>query len=135
MLSFCANILYLNIVGQCSIWNADGTFKTAPKLFTQAYTLHGHKEFSMKPIVFAALSDKHEESYLTLLQSLMVYAQTNNIVLAPTSILIDFELAAFNTFKKIFPNANILFCHFHFTKSIIKNLKKLREFFDNVKFC
>ena len=86
MLSFCANILCLNIVGQCSIWNADGTFKTAPKLFTQAYILHGHNEFSMKPVVFAALSDKHEETYLTLLQSLMVYAQTNNIVLAPTSI-------------------------------------------------
>ncbi|CAF4153599.1 unnamed protein product, partial [Rotaria sordida] len=35
-------------------------------------------EFSMKPIVFAALPDKYEQTYLTLLQALVVYAQTND---------------------------------------------------------
>ncbi|CAF3448019.1 unnamed protein product [Rotaria sp. Silwood2] len=120
-----ASLTALKQLAQCSIWNADGTFKTAPKLFNQAYTIHVHNAFSMKPIVFAALSYKKVETYSTLLQSLVMYAQTNNIVLSPTSILIDFELAAFNSFKKFFPNANILFCHFHFTKSIMKNSKQL----------
>ncbi|CAF4244590.1 unnamed protein product, partial [Adineta steineri] len=80
----------------------------------------------MKPIVFSALPDKFEETYTTVLEALVLYAQINNIILNPTSISIDFEQAAFNAFKKIFPNANILFCHFHFAKNIMKRLKKLR---------
>ena len=82
----------------------------------------------MKSLVFAALPDKYEQTYLKLLQSLMVYAQANNVILAPTSILIDFELSAFNAFRKVFPNAKILFCHFHFARNILKRLKKLRKF-------
>jgi hypothetical protein len=82
----------------------------------------------MKPIVFAALPNKDEVTYSSLLQSLIEYAQSNNMILSPTSILIDFELSAFNAFKNFFPNANILFCHFHFAKNIMKHLKQLREF-------
>jgi hypothetical protein len=89
--------------------------------------IHVHNDFSMKPVVFAALPDKCEVTYVTIIQSLVEYAQTNNLVLNPTSILIDFELSAFNAFKKFFPDTNILFCHFHFAKNIMKHLKKLRE--------
>ena len=123
--------LFSFAIVQCSIWNADGTFRTAPKLFSQSYTIHAHNNFSMKPIVFAALPDKYETTYSILLQALIEYAKTNNFILSPTSILIDFELSAFNAFKSFFPNANILFCHFHFAKNIIKNLKKLREYFSS----
>ena len=120
-------LIYISIAA-CTIWNADGTFRTAPKLFFQSYTIHAHNEFSMKPIVFAALPDKSEDTYLTLLQSLIIYAQKNNIILSPTSVLIDFELSAYNAFKKTFPKANILFCHFHFAKNIMKHVKDLRKF-------
>ncbi|CAF1279589.1 unnamed protein product [Adineta steineri] len=115
----------LKQLAQSSIWNADGTFRTAPKFFSQSYTIHAHDEYSMKLIVFSALPDKYEETYSTVLEALVLYAQTNNVILNPTSILIDFEQAAFNAFKKIFPHANILFCHFHFAKNIMKRLKKL----------
>ncbi|CAF1513200.1 unnamed protein product [Rotaria sordida] len=128
-----ASLTALKHLAQCNTWNADGTFKTAPKLFSQAYTIHAHNEFSMKPIVFAALPDKYEQTYLTLLQALVVYAQTNDLILSPTSILIDFELAAFNAFRRMFPNANILFCHFHFAKNIMKYLKQLQLKKETVK--
>ena len=120
-------LMYISVAA-CTIWNADGTFRTAPKLFLQSYTIHAHNEFSMKPVVFAALPDKSEDTYLILLQSLNIYAEKNNIILSPTSILIDFELSAYNAFKKTFPKANILFCHFHFAKNIMKHLKDLRKF-------
>ncbi|CAF1370099.1 unnamed protein product [Rotaria sordida] len=80
----------------------------------------------MKPIIYAALSEKNEHTYLTLLEAILAYAQMHNINLSPTSILIDFETSAFNAFKKNFPNANILFCHFHFAKNIMKHFKKIR---------
>lgn len=119
------------LIAQCNVWNADGTFRTAPKLFLQSYTIHAHNDFSMKPIVFGALPDKTESSYTSLLEKLVEYAQSNGMTLSPTSILIDFELSAYNAFKKFFPNANILFCHFHYAKNIIKHLKKLRKYFPN----
>ena len=81
----------------------------------------------MKPMVFAALPDKLESTYGTLLQALIEYAHTHKLTLAPSTILIDFELAAFNAFGRMFPNCKILFCHFHFAKNIIKHLKKLRK--------
>lgn len=117
------------LIAQCSIWNADGTFRTAPKLFGQSYTIHGHNQFSMKPLVFGALENKYEHTYTLFLQSLVKYAGENNVILAPKSILIDFELSSYNAFKTIFPEAKILFCHFHFAKNIMKHIKKLRKFF------
>ena len=83
----------------------------------------------MKPIVFAALPDKGESTYSSLLKKLAEYGQSNGLTLLPTSILIDFELSAFNTFETFSPNANILFWPFHFAKTIITHLKKLREYF------
>ena len=118
---------FLKSAAQCNIWNADGTFRTSPKLFAQSYTIHVHNEYSMKPVLFCALINKCENSYLVLLQSLIRYAESNSVILCPTSILIDFELSAFNAFKTIFPNTNILFCHFHFAKNVMKHLKKLRK--------
>lgn len=82
----------------------------------------------MKPIVFAALPNKNELTYSSLLQTLTEYAESHDLTLAPTSILIDFELSAFNASKRFFPNTNILFCHFHFAKKIIKHFKKLCEY-------
>ncbi|CAF3863308.1 unnamed protein product, partial [Rotaria sp. Silwood1] len=130
-----ASLTAIKQLAECSIWNADGTFKTAPKLFTQSYTIHAHNEFSMKPIIFSALPNKYEKTYSALLKSLISYAKTNNLILSPTSILIDFELSSFNAFTKAFPNTNILFCHFHFAKNIMKNVKKLQELITLYNHC
>ena len=81
----------------------------------------------MKPVLFAALEDKSEVTYLRLLQPLVQYAECIGFALSPSSILIDFEMSAFNSFRIIFPKAKILFCHFHFTKNIMKHLKKLHK--------
>ena len=45
-LSACENIL------------GDGTFKSCPKFFEQLYTLHGYKDGTYNPCVFALLPDK-----------------------------------------------------------------------------
>ena len=74
-----------------SHWNADGTFRTAPALFTQAYYIHVWDEFSMKPVIFACCKDKSQEGYHRLFVSLVTYANTKNISLNPSSISIDFE--------------------------------------------
>ncbi|CAF1001687.1 unnamed protein product [Adineta ricciae] len=124
ILAFCS-LSALKELAQSRIWNADGTFKTAPKLFVQSYTVHVHNDFSMKPVLFAVLEDKYETTYLSLLRSLVQYAESNGFTLSPSSILIDFEMAAYNAFRTVFPDSTILFCHFHFAKNIMKHLKKM----------
>jgi hypothetical protein len=119
-----ASATSLNILGSNEHWNADGTFRTAPKLFYQSYSIHVWDEYSMKPAVFAALPNKNESTYSTFLDELVSYSQRTGISLAPRSILIDFEMAAFNAFSKTFPTATIKGCQFHFGQNVWRQLKK-----------
>ncbi|CAF3764873.1 unnamed protein product [Rotaria magnacalcarata] len=105
-------------------WNGDGTFRTSPALFTQSYYFHVWDEFSMKPIIFSCCEDKSEESYRQLLQSLFTHATKNNIVLNPSTILIDFEQGMVNAINDVFPHALVKGCHFHFAQNIWKKIKK-----------
>ncbi|CAF1338105.1 unnamed protein product, partial [Didymodactylos carnosus] len=99
VLGFCSTSS-LEILGKSQHWNADGTFRTAPKLFYQSYSIHIWDEFSMKPIVHAALPNKNETSYEILLDRLLSYATQQNVALSPQSILIDFEVASWNAFSQ-----------------------------------
>ncbi|CAF0995283.1 unnamed protein product [Didymodactylos carnosus] len=114
----------LQILSDNPHWNADGTFRTSPKLFYQSYSIHTWDEFSMKSVVYAELPNKEEVSYQVLLNALTTYAQQNNISLKPQSVLIDFEMAALNSFSKTFPTAVIKGCQFHFAQNIWKKVKK-----------
>ncbi len=58
------------------------------------------------------------------MNELIIYNQTDSISLVPQSILIDFELAAYNAFSKNFPMAKIKRCHFHFGQNIWRQIKK-----------
>ncbi|CAF4422397.1 unnamed protein product, partial [Didymodactylos carnosus] len=114
----------LEISGKSQHWNADGTFRTAPKLFYQSYSIHTWDEYSIKPIVHAALPDKNETSYEILLDRLLSYATEKNVALSPQSILIDFEVASWNAFSRKFPTAMVKGRHFHFAQNIWKKIKK-----------
>ena len=130
---FCSNVR--SIFGFCSLtslgllgsnqhWNSDGTFRTAPRLFYQSYSIYIGDDFSMKPVVYAALPNKTFDTYDSLLNELILYAQCNQITLAPKSILIDFEIAAYKAFSKNFPMPRIKGCQFHFGQNIWRQIKK-----------
>jgi hypothetical protein len=104
-------------------WNADGTFRNAPKLFYQSYSIHVWDSYSMKPILYAALPNKTEQIYDTFLKELICYAQANDAPVSPNSVLIDFEMAAHNAFSKNFPMAKIKGCQFHFGQNIWRQIK------------
>ena len=110
----------LEILSENSHWNADGRFRTAPALFTQAYYIHVWDEFSMKAVVFACCEDKSQEGYHRLFTSLITYA---NISLNPSSILIDFEQATINAISNVFSQASVKGCHFHDAKNVWKKIK------------
>ncbi|CAF1970830.1 unnamed protein product [Rotaria magnacalcarata] len=97
----------LKILSKNHHWNVDGTFGTAPSLFSQAYYIH-----------------VSEETYVNLYQSLVQYATKKNVTLNPTSILNDFEQSAINAINQVFPRTVVKCCHFHSVQNIWKKVKK-----------
>ncbi|KAK9731441.1 hypothetical protein QE152_g13671 [Popillia japonica] len=83
----------LSFMEQCGHWFADGTFKSAPPLFSQIYTIHGVRYSNVIPTVFALLPNKTQETYtrVFVFQQLKVL----NPGLRPLTIM-DFERAAMN---------------------------------------
>jgi hypothetical protein len=49
-----------------------------------------------------------------------------NIVLKQIYIHVDFEQAIYEAFRKVFPNAKLIGCEFHFFKNVSKKIKELK---------
>ena len=64
----------LKLLGENRHWNADGTFRASPTLFTQVYYIHVWDEYSMRPVVYSCCEDKSQEGYEHLFRSLVDYA-------------------------------------------------------------
>ncbi|CAF1001947.1 unnamed protein product [Didymodactylos carnosus] len=60
----------LQILSDNPHWNADGTFRTSPKLFYQNYGIRTWDEFSTQSVVYTILLNKEEVSYQVLLNAL-----------------------------------------------------------------
>ncbi|CAG8462550.1 11507_t:CDS:2 [Dentiscutata heterogama] len=102
-----ANIQHLS---RSSYWMMDSTFKTILTIFRQLYTIHAPikvgKDSRVLPLVYALMTKKSKELYRALFQDLIKFAKENNILLRPTIILTNFELAAINASRIEFSNIN-----------------------------
>jgi MULE transposase domain len=92
------------------VWIQDGTFKAAPRIFKQLYTIHAQVDGVVCPLVYAFLQRKDQETYKRLFQSLEKAPFPFN----PQFILMDYEIAAIKATQDIFPPARISGCLFHF---------------------
>jgi len=101
-------------------WFLDGTFKTAPALFVQLYTVHALVNGRTIPCIYALLQNKTQETYIRLFEKLT----TLNVNLKPTSIMIDFELAVINSLERIFPDCEIKGCFFHLSQNIYRKIQE-----------
>lgn len=128
LLIFCTKT-NLTIMNRSLIWLMDGTFRTAPGLFTQLYSIHaivGRNYDTRKtiPVVYCFLTDKSEDSYLVFLRELKLYAAEFGFDLNPEHILTDFEIAVINVIRIEFPNANHHTCLFHLGQNIWRHIQK-----------
>ncbi|CAF3421432.1 unnamed protein product [Rotaria sp. Silwood1] len=119
-----SSLAAMKLLGNNEHWNADGTFRTAPRLFYQSFSIHVWDAYSMKSAIYAALPDKKENTYDNFLQDVILYANNYDIKLAPKTILIDFEVALYKSFSNSFPTAIIKGCQFHFSQNIWRQIKK-----------
>ncbi|KAG0440468.1 hypothetical protein DMUE_1726 [Dictyocoela muelleri] len=103
----------------------DGTFKSAPHEFYQLYIIHVEFNSQCFPIMYCFLCGKTEEIYYLLFCRIKEVLLQKNIEFSPNTVQIDFEYAAYNAIKRVFPNINIKGCFFHFGQAIWRKVVDL----------
>ena len=103
----------------------DGTFKAAPKLWTQLYTIHGQKNGFTVPCVFALLPDKRKETYTRLFRKLKSWLSEFSTTWDFESYLSDFEKGAYLAAKDVFTGIREEGCFFHMAKRLDLHVKQL----------
>ena len=99
----------------------DGTFKSAPSLFTQMLGVHGvFDENWHLPLAFGLLPGKSQVLYQDFLGQLNSFGP-----LDPQSILCDYEIGLRNACSSTWPSSTVRGCYFHFTKATFKHLVDL----------
>lgn len=107
-------------LGRYQNWSVDGTFKIAPNIFYQFFTIHVIIRNHSFARLFALLPSKTQECYMTF------FTQVKSLVnLMPSKILCDFEKASINALESIFPDVEVHGCFFHFSQSIYRKIVDL----------
>lgn len=102
-------------------WLLDGTFKIAPVIFTQLYTIHGNVFMENKktfPLLFCLCTHKDKKTYDIMFELIVEYGCGNDINMAPKVCILDFEKAAILSLRSNFENIIFQGCHFHFAQII-----------------
>jgi len=102
----------------------DGTFQSAPDIFTQLYAIHVEVKGQWFPVVLGLMERKTKASYLTLFRILKREVNERfNRQLAPQYISTDYEQAAINAAESSFPSAVICGCLFHLGQSFWRRMQ------------
>ena len=115
----------LDLLRQSRRWCGDGTFKAAPKLWTQLYTIHGQKNGFTLPCVFALLPDKRKETYLRLFRQIKSWIDEVPQQSEFCIFLSDFEQGAYLAVPEVFPGVDSEGCFFHLSKRLDVHVKQL----------
>lgn len=99
----------------------DGTFKSAPKLFYQLFSLHGTVNGYTFPLVYCITTKKCQATYREIFTHLKQHSTALGFHLTPQRITCDFELATINAIKEVFPETSIGGCLFHFSQAIYRH--------------
>ena len=75
----------------------------------------------MYPLLFALLPGKTQAVYSQLLTKLKASMADLQLQLVPTTIFMNFETAAQNTARTVFPGITVKGCFFHYTQTIWRN--------------
>lgn len=104
----------------------DGTFYACLTLFFQLYTFHAMIARTMFPLVYSLLPRKDHHIYTRLLTVLQEICQRNNILLQPTTMFHDYEIATRNTVAEllVLSGINIKGCFFYLMQCIWRNAQK-----------
>lgn len=111
----------LNVLEEHRNWHVDGTFKVAPELFLQLFTIHALVDNRSIPLIYVLLQDKREETYVRVFEKLIDLKPTLN----PLSCLSDFEKAIQNAVSQVFHGVQVTGCLFHLGQCLWRKIQEL----------
>ena len=77
---------------------AAGTFAVTPKEFQQLYTIHAYLGDTASPCVYVLMKQRTESAYVSVLEKIKEIRPD----ICPETVIVDFETAAINAFRKCF---------------------------------
>lgn len=117
---------HLKLLSRSATWYIDGTFGTAPNIFTQIVTVHGEYQDKALVFVYSLLPNKRKESYELILTSIV--QQCSNYGwdgVEPSVIICDFEMSIIRAVQSTFPRATIRLCYFHLKQSAWRKIQEM----------
>jgi len=124
MIVFASDASLLRLAS-CDTIYMDGTFRVAPSLYTQLYTIHGLCSNFVVPLVYVFMIDKSSASYYKLFDIIRQAVFELGAAWNPQTVVSDFESGLIEAVRVQFPNALHSGCHFHFTQAIIRKMKEV----------
>lgn len=110
----------LEVLAACPHWFADGTFTVAPALYYQIYTLHVLQAGRVLPMLYCLLRRKTAATYTRVFRKILHLEPG----LSPVTLLTDFEQAAIQAFRTVFPAAAPSACFFHLKQSVQRKVQE-----------
>ena len=111
----------LNLLRASLEWFCDGTFDSAPTN-QQLYTIHAVVDGTRTlPMVYCICDHKNDATYNRIFE----HSKEKRPDLDPSSVTVDFEIAAINAIQHAYPNAQISGCYFHFCQASFRKLQTL----------
>lgn len=96
----------------------DGTFKCAPRLFKQLFTIHAVVFGEVFPLVYAITTRQNQATYVKIIEVLKERTEAFGLSFSPRFVSCDFEKATLNAIESELPQAEIRGCLFHFSQSV-----------------
>ena len=106
------------------IWGADGTFKVAPGLWAQLYTVHDAMGGYVPPCIFALPPNKTGATYDRMWRQIRAIVGEEDAD-AARMVTVDFERALINAIAAMFPEARIARCYLHLGQSLYRGVQRL----------
>ena len=112
----------LRILCESPMIFSNGTFKTAPHMFTQLFTVHGLYLKHLFPLVYALTTHKDKETYD--LEEIKSLTTQNGYTFRPETMMSDFELASMNAARAHVVGIRINGCLFHLSQSTWRHVEE-----------
>lgn len=114
------------------IWFVDGTFKSAPSVFLQIFTVlgsvtqivQGKEQTFALPFVFSLLESKEESSYSKVFEICLEKCNAFGINISlPSYVMSDFEKAIINAVKTNIGEDKVRLCFFHLRQTVFRRIQ------------
>ena len=103
----------------------DGTFKVAPNLFYQLYSLHATVYGENVPLVYVLLPNKTKDTYVRMFTIIKNCCAAFGLTFNPRQFRADFEIGVLQSFFDVFTGSEIKCCSFHFGQSLWRKVQDL----------